>query len=1099
MDDLVMAGDILNSRVMMNTRASGAGRCDRRYYWIPAVFGLFLAGWIQLCAQEWTWIQTGGGLGNDLYKAIARDAEGNLLTAGSFEGTTQVGGESLTVRGHRDALLARYTPDGQLMWVQSAGGAGEDRASGVAACGSEHMAVLGTFRSETFTLGGLTLTNEYARDHRSIFVAKLDLSGRAVWLRQVNGAWSESNGIGADGAGNVFIVANAQRFARFGETNFLSLYEDMIVAKYDREGGLAWARYGGSYGGYDYGYRIAVSPGGYVYAVGTFEKEAPFDDRKVTSYGLDDVFVTKYSPEGAVEWVFHGGGKLREFCSGATYDPEGGVIVTGSYAGVGTFGDVTVGVEGYTGDLFLLRLGPDGMVRWVNTIGDTLSEMPGDVYANVTTDGQKYYTNLFCSGLFTSVLKAGSVTLTNQSNLSGAQFYGLWDIEGRVQWLAQSGGQESALAADLAAVPNLFVAGSYRDLGFWGVTNRFALGNSDWFFGRLSPRVAPVVDQRPAIVRAPADADLESGGLASFFVEASGSGALTYRWRREGVDLYDDGRISGTSKPLLLVNSVLTNDAGNYTVVIRNPFGMVTSAVARLTVRSDGAASRPSWNWVRSMGGLNSDGANAVAVSSDGSVYVAGTFQKTNVIGDDILVASQNAANVFVAKFDRQGLPVWAGQSFGSRNDTSTGLVVDPQGYPVVAGYFESAEIRFGGITMTNRSAGDTDGFLVKFTPGGGVQWAIAFGGTRDDEVHGLAMDRDGALYLGGHFSSSGLAIGGTVLTNKGGTDLWLAKFRSDGELVWARNDGYSGLHEGRAVAVDDLGQVYFTGKLWGRIRFGTNEFDSHYDHDLFLAKYNPDGGFEWARQLTSYSVVAGTALAVNPEGDVLVAGYFDQSFWPDGQFVLCRGGQDLLLAKYNSRGEPMWARSYGGAGNEMPRRLLTGPAGTYYLCGYFDQTADFDGILLGSTTRDLLVAQLNGQGDVLWAKQAGGRRAELANGMALDSQGQLHLAGEFYGPSSFDGATYPSMDGTKDSFVAQLGPVQHVEPVRLRIIAPSLDLEIQGRVGSTVTLQTTMRLSTATSWQTLTNLVLTSSPIRWTDVGRDESKTRFYRAISQP
>jgi hypothetical protein len=1084
---------------MMDAMMGGEVFGCRRRQWIPAVFGLCMVGWIQLMAQEWTWIQTGGGLGNDLHKTIARDAQGNLLVAGSFEGVTQVGDQRLTTRGHRDALLARYTPEGGLIWAQSAGGTGEDKASGVAVCDEDHLAVLGTFRSATFTLGGLTLTNAYARDHNSVFVAKLDLNGRAVWLRQVNGAWSGGNGVGADAAGNVFIVANAQRFARFGETNFPSLYEDIIVAKYDREGGLAWARYGGSYGGYDYGYRIAVSPGGQVYAVGTFEDEAPFGDHKVTSFGSDDVFVTKYSPEGQVEWVFQGGGKMRDVSAGAAYDPEGGVIVTGSFTGVGTFGHVNIGVEGYTGDLFLLRLGPDGMVRWVNAIGDTLSESPGDVYANVTTDGQKYYTNLFCSGLFTSVLKAGTVTITNQSNLGGAQFYGFWDFDGQVRWLAQSGAQESALVADLAAAPNLFVAGSFRDLSFWGVTNRLAQGNSDWFFGRLSPRVAPIVDQRPAIVQAPVDANLGPGELTSFFVEASGSGGLTYRWRRDGADLYDDGRISGASKPMLLVNSVLTNDIANYTVVIRNSFGMVTSAVARLMVKPDGGAAGPSWNWVRSMGGLSSDAANAIAVSSDNWAYLTGSFQKTNLIGDDILVAPLNANNVFVAKYSRQGLPVWARQSTGTRNDTSTGLIVDSQGRPVVAGNFESGEIQFGGFTMTNRASGDTDGFLVKYTPDGDVQWAKSFGGTRDDEVTGLAIDQDDFLYLGGHFSSSRLEIGGTVLTNKGGTDLWLAKFRSDGELVWVRNDGYSGLHEVGAVAADSAGQVYLTGELWGRTRFGTNELDSHFDHDLLLAKFNRDGGFEWVRQLGNYSVVVGTALAVNPRGDVLVAGYFDQSFWFGGEFVLCRGGQDILLAKFNSLGDPLWARSYGGAGHEFPRRLLTGPAGAYYLCGHFEQTADFDGILLGSGSRDLFVAQVNEQGDVLWAKQAGGRRAESAGGIAVDSQGQLHLAGEFYGPSSFDGATYPSVDGTKDAFVAQLGPVRQVAPVRLKIVPPSMDLEIQGQVGSTVILQTTTQLSTVTSWQTLTNLVLTTSPLRWTDAGRDESKTRFYRAVSQP
>jgi subtilisin family serine protease len=88
----------------------------------------------------------------------------------------------------------------------------------------------------------------------------------------------------------------------------------------------------------------------------------------------------------------------------------------------------------------------------------------------------------------------------------------------------------------------------------------------------------------PTISSQPASATNMSGDTVAFSVGANGTAPLAFHWRRNGVNLTSDGRISGATNSLLTITGVLTNDVGNYAVVISNNFGSITSRVAVLNV-----------------------------------------------------------------------------------------------------------------------------------------------------------------------------------------------------------------------------------------------------------------------------------------------------------------------------------------------------------------------------------------------------------------------------------------------------------------------------------------------------------------------------------
>ncbi|MBI3867393.1 MAG: hypothetical protein HY299_02595 [Verrucomicrobia bacterium] len=108
---------------------------------------------------------------------------------------------------------------------------------------------------------------------------------------------------------------------------------------------------------------------------------------------------------------------------------------------------------------------------------------------------------------------------------------------------------------------------------------------------------APAINAAPQITRQPQNSVVETGETASFAVIATGTKPLSYEWR------FNNTNIGATAQALLLLN-VGTNSEGQYSVVVSNAFGSVTSAPALLIIDSDGDGMGDSWE-VTFFGNLN--------------------------------------------------------------------------------------------------------------------------------------------------------------------------------------------------------------------------------------------------------------------------------------------------------------------------------------------------------------------------------------------------------------------------------------------------------------------------------------------------------------
>ena len=105
------------------------------------------------------------------------------------------------------------------------------------------------------------------------------------------------------------------------------------------------------------------------------------------------------------------------------------------------------------------------------------------------------------------------------------------------------------------------------------------------FFGSVTSSVAQlIVIDPPMITTQPASRTNSLGTTAIFTVAANGTPPLSYRWRKNGSGMTDAGNVSGTTTATLTLTNVSSSDAADYTMVITNAGGSVTSSVATLTI-----------------------------------------------------------------------------------------------------------------------------------------------------------------------------------------------------------------------------------------------------------------------------------------------------------------------------------------------------------------------------------------------------------------------------------------------------------------------------------------------------------------------------------
>lgn len=331
--------------------------------------------------------------------------------------------------------------------------------------------------------------------------------------------------------------------------------------------------------------------------------------------------------------------------------------------------------------------------------------------------------------------------------------------------------------------------------------------------------------------------------------------------------------------------------------------------------------------WSRRVGGAQDDRAKAVAVDASGNVYVTGLFYGTVDFGGGAVTSAPNAANCFVAKYSAGGAHVWSKRlSTASGIDEGMAIGVDPWGNVLVAGMLYQTS-NYGGANLT--SAGSADVFVVKLTADGAHVWSKRAGGSGEDFVFGLAVDGNGNVAITGH--SIGTAdFGGGNLAGAGAKDIFVAHYSgANGAHNWSRRVGGSTDDVGRGIAIDGAGDVVVTGNFSsGSVNFGSGAVSNSGGADIFIAKYGPDGTARWTRRFGGSLSLdeESVGVATDAAGSIVVTGSVVDSIDFGGGSLPGDGYYDIFVAKFGSDGAHAWSKRTGaGEGKAAATEDATG------------------------------------------------------------------------------------------------------------------------------------------------------------------------------
>jgi hypothetical protein len=378
--------------------------------------------------------------------------------------------------------------------------------------------------------------------------------------------------------------------------------------------------------------------------------------------------------------------------------------------------------------------------------------------------------------------------------------------------------------------------------------------------------------------------------------------------------------------------------------------------------------------WTVQTGTEGIDALQGIAVDASGSIYTAG-FTEGSYDGHP----NAGQFDAVVVKFDRSGSMQWSRQLGTAADDSAYAVALDAGGNVYVAGTTE-------GELADLPNHGTVDMFVAKYDSNGSQLWVRQFQSDGTNLPRAMAADASGGVVVVGYTTGSLFSP-----YAGGNSDLFVMKLDGAGALIWGRQSGTATVDNAGGVAISDSGEVYVagytTGMLDGNARLG--------DADIFLSKYDASGNRQWTRQIGTAALDIASSLAIDGAGNLYLAGRTGGSLGAQAS----AGGLDAIVAKFDEAGVLLWISQFGSAADDYALCIAVDGAGNASVAGY---TLGAFGANPGAGSIDMFAARLDAAGQVQWVRQWGSAADDQANGIALDSVGNVFIVGNV--GDAFDG-----------------------------------------------------------------------------------------------
>ena len=427
--------------------------------------------------------------------------------------------------------------------------------------------------------------------------------------------------------------------------------------------------------------------------------------------------------------------------------------------------------------------------------------------------------SIVVTGLFEGTLNLGDEEL-KKVGIFNNMLVVKYDAAGQVIWARQAtsranGGWNEGIDAAVDAEGNVFVCGKFSDQIHFG--SNISLASPEALYERtFLVKYSP--DGKPLWARDVKGYETGTGyevNPKSVVVDANGDAYLC-------IQFYDEAYFDDHKIPTLGFGR-----------------GGLDPGVAKF----DGQTGEV--EWVMGASSPGSDRPFNADVDAEGNVFLI--YQSTGVAAihaDRFPAETSPHRTTVVVKFSPEGETLWFKRGIGLLQDQFTGWgAACPDGGIAVCGriapYGDTTEIEIQGKILT---LGDSaDSYVFKMDAEGDLKWVRVFGGANSERGRGLAVDRNGDIFVTGWMEGGG-TYGNTPLHSRGGRDAYLAKLSGNGgQFLWATAVGGPGIDNGSALALDRRGNPVLAGSCQnGMISAGGEQLQAVNPLSLLLLRFGP-------------------------------------------------------------------------------------------------------------------------------------------------------------------------------------------------------------------------------------------------------------------
>ncbi len=321
------------------------------------------------------------------------------------------------------------------------------------------------------------------------------------------------------------------------------------------------------------------------------------------------------------------------------------------------------------------------------------------------------------------------------------------------------------------------------------------------------------------------------------------------------------------------------------------------------------------------------------------------------------------------------------------------------------------------------------------------LKWANQMGASSWDIGQCTTVDSSGNVYTIGEFSGTAdfdPGIGVLNLVSAGGTDFFIQKLNSEGELIWAKRIGGSLSDVAQGITTDNQGNVYVTGAFSDTVYFApginNSKLISLGAFDGYILKLDSSSNFIWVKQITTTGSARGWSISIDKTGHVYTAGSFSGTtdFDPGvGVMNLTSSSpyEDIFIQKLDSNGNYLWAVQNAVRDMYNEVSINNDIYGNTIITGSFRETVDFDpgpGVLNFTAiySNDIFIQKLDSLGNLIWIKHIGSIGAEDGMSVTSDSYGNVLSTGTFGSQVDFDpgpGVLLLTSTGGMDVYIQKL------------------------------------------------------------------------------